>query len=174
MQRMRSTGVGVRARWPAYCEQRAVRLTTYTDYALRLLVYLATHRDRPCAVSDVARGYGISRNHLMKVVGALSVAGFVETLRGKGGGIRLARSPHLISLGEVVRATERDFTLVGCFDPAGPGCRIESACRLSGVLREALDRFFDVLDGYTLADLMVRRAALRNLLVAPLVRAGSN
>ncbi len=143
-----------------------MRLTAYSDYSLRVLLYLGVRREGLATIADIAAAYGISRNHLMKVVHHLALRGLVETVRGKGGGLRLGRDPARINVGAVVRATE-DPRLVECFDGGERTCRIESACRLRGALAEALEAFFAVLDRYTLADLLVPRNRLaRVLLVA--------
>jgi Rrf2 family transcriptional regulator, nitric oxide-sensitive transcriptional repressor len=144
-----------------------VRLTVYTDYALRLLTYAALSPDALITIGEVAEAYGISRNHLTKVAHQLGVAGFLETVRGKGGGLRLARKPESIGLGEVVRQTEPDMALVPCFQPIAAHCRILPACVLEGLLREARDAFLQVLDRHTLADLVGSRDRLRGLLGIP-------
>ena len=145
-----------------------MRLTVYTDYSLRMLIYLATRDDGLATIAEVARSYGISEHHLTKVAHQLGRAGYISTLRGKGGGLRLARSADEIGLGEVVRQTEPDMALVPCFGsaeaPAGAPCPIVPACGLRGVLGEALQAFMAVLDRYTLADLVQRRVELRSLL----------
>ncbi len=147
-----------------------MRLSTFTDYSLRVLIFLGVRRDGLATIGEIADRYGISRNHLMKVVHRLGQEGLVETVRGKGGGLRLARPAEAIRLGEVVRFAEADMAVVPCFEvpgagsPAG-GCRIAPACRLAGVLDEALAAFLGVLDRYTLADLLGPRArALEALL----------
>lgn len=139
-----------------------MRLTIFTDYTLRVLIYLGAHRDdaRLTTISDIADSYGISRNHLMKVVHQLSKLGYIETTRGKGGGMRLAHAPEAINIGELVRATEEDLALVECFQNGPPRCPIVHACTLQGVLAQALNSFFDVLDRYTLADLLHPTAKL--------------
>jgi Rrf2 family nitric oxide-sensitive transcriptional repressor len=142
-----------------------VRLTIYTDYALRVLIYLAANREKVCSIKDIATSYDISRHHLLKVANELAAGGFIQTIRGNGGGVRLAKSPHLISVGDVVRLTETDMHLVGCFDPAGQGCLIESACILQSALHKALSEFLRALDNYTIADLMVTRQSLQDLFV---------
>jgi len=144
-----------------------MRLTVYTDYALRVLMYLAVNDGARPTIAEIAASYGISRNHLMKVVYDLGVAGDIETVRGKGGGMRLARSPETIVLGEVVRRTEPDLDLVPCFDPANAVCAITPACRLRSALHQARAAFLQVLDSYTLADLVENRAALQPLLAGP-------
>jgi Rrf2 family nitric oxide-sensitive transcriptional repressor len=145
-----------------------MRLTVYTDYSLRMLIYLGTKEDGLATIAEVARSYGISEHHLTKVAHQLGRAGYIVTLRGKGGGLRLARPAEEIGLGDVVRHTEPDMALVPCFgsaeDPAGAPCPIVPACGLRGVLGEALQAFMAVLDRYTLADLVRRRVELRSLL----------
>ena len=145
-----------------------MRLTVYTDYSLRMLIYLATRDDGLATIAEVARSYGISEHHLTKVAHQLGRAGYISTLRGKGGGLRLARPTGEIGLGEVIRQTEPDMALVPCFGsaeaPAGAPCSIVPACGLRGVLGEALQAFMAVLDRYTLADLVQKRVELRSLL----------
>jgi len=150
-----------------------MRLTVYTDYALRLLMYLAVKDDGLATIGEVAASYGISKNHLMKVAHRLGVAGFVETVRGRSGGLRLAKPVEAIGLGEVVRESEPDMALVQCFEPIDAPCAIRPCC----VLRRALDRagaaFLDVLDTYSLADLVKPRTPLRNLLAIEQIAATS-
>ena len=134
-----------------------MRLTRYSDYSLRVLIYLALDPGRLATIDEIARRYGISKAHLMKVVHQLGLRGYVETVRGRGGGLRLARSPESIGVGEVVRWTEEDLALVDCFEPRRGHCAIEAACGLRGVLHEALAAFVAVLDRFTLADLVARR-----------------
>ena len=141
-----------------------MRLTSYSDYSLRLLMYAALKGDGLVTIQEVSDAYGISRNHLMKVVYGLSLAGYVETVRGKNGGLRLARPPQEIVLGEVVRLTEPDMALVPCFDPARPSCVIAPACILRRALHEARSAFMAVLDSYTLADLVANGSDLSALL----------
>lgn len=148
-----------------------MRLTRYSDYGLRVLIYLALRDGQVATIDEIASAYEVSRAHLTKVVHDLGRAGFVETLRGRGGGLRLARAPGSIGLGEVVRHTEGRMDLVECFDPQTSACRIEAACALRGVLEQALDAFLASLDGYTLADLVARRRRpLLRLLDAPVAR----
>jgi len=140
-----------------------MRLTRYTDYAMRVLLYLGARPDRLCSIAEIARAYGISRNHLMKVVNDLVREGHVASVRGRFGGIRLGRSPDEISVGAVVRHTEDGFALTDC-----TSCVIAPACGLTGALNQALAAFTAVLDGYTLEDLLARRDNLAGLLgIAP-------
>ena len=134
-----------------------MRLTNYTDYSLRVLMYLAIRPERLVTIEEISEAYDISRAHLMKVVQDFGRAGFVETTRGRGGGIRLAQPPESITVGDVVRHTEDKTDLVECFDSATSTCRIQSICGLRGVLDEALDAFWSILDGRTLADVVARR-----------------
>lgn len=144
-----------------------MRLTKYSDGALRALIYLGLQADAPPArITDIARRMGISEDHLAKVIARLSQLGFVETLRGRDGGVRLARPASEIIVGEVIRATEDNLNLVECFDAESNRCPIAPACQLGGVLDEALTAFFAVLDRYTLADLVARPRTLTRLLVA--------
>jgi Rrf2 family transcriptional regulator, nitric oxide-sensitive transcriptional repressor len=129
-----------------------MRLTRYTDYALRVLLYLGTHPDKLSTISEIADYHNISRNHLMKVVHQLGALGYIDTLRGKGGGIRLAHKPEEIGLGDVVRHTEETLEIVECFNPDNSNCVLLPGCRLKTALNEALDSFLAKLDLYTLAD----------------------
>lgn len=133
-----------------------MRLTLYTDYALRTLIYLGLRPERRVSIREIATAHRISENHLVKVVHHLGRGGFIETIRGKGGGLRLARAPEEIRVGDVVRFTEEDMALVACFQDsaAGGGCLLANACRLQSLLGEALSAFLAVLDGRTLRDLL--------------------
>ena len=137
-----------------------MRLTVHTDYSLRLLMYLATNGDKLATIGEIADTYGISKNHLMKVAYELGRHGILETVRGRKGGLRLARWPEKICLGEIVRLTEDNFTMVECFDETTNACIIAGPCRLRGVLSNALKAYLAVLDGYTLADLTARSSEL--------------
>lgn len=129
-----------------------MQLTLHTDYALRVLVYLAQRQDTLVTISELAEFYKISRNHLVKVVHHLANDNFILTTRGKHGGMRLARAPELISIGEVVRRMEPNFDIVECFGAANQRCVISSVCSLKEVLRHAGNEFLAVLDNYTLAE----------------------
>ena len=140
-----------------------MRLNLQSDYALRLLMHLAANPDRLVTIKDVAERFRISQNHLMKVAFLLGREGLIETVRGRGGGLRLALKPETIRVGDVVRRMEGDIQLVDCFSAEPGACLISGACRLKGVLREALVAFLAVLDSYTLADLTVN-PKLRSML----------
>jgi Rrf2 family nitric oxide-sensitive transcriptional repressor len=142
-----------------------MRLTAFTDYSLRVLMYVAGRPDRLVTIREMATAYGISQNHLMKVVFELGRQGILETARGRRGGIRLARAPQDIRIGDVVRFTEAGSALVECFS-AGGGCVITAPCRLKGILNEALEAFLAVLDGYTLHDLVRGNRGLTRVLKA--------
>jgi len=129
-----------------------MRLTNFSDYALRVLMYAAARNGRLITIDETARLYGISRAHLMKVANQLTRTGYLKAVRGRSGGLTLAKRPDKIRLGDVLRATEPDFALVECF-AAGNQCVITPRCRLRGALKEALGAFMGTLDGYTLADL---------------------
>jgi Rrf2 family nitric oxide-sensitive transcriptional repressor len=141
-----------------------MRLTVYTDYALRVLMYLALKEDELATIAEISVSYGISRNHLMKVAHQLGVAGYVETVRGRGGGLRLARRIEAIGLGEVVRFTEPDMAIVSCFKPIDAPCAIRPSCVLRQALQKSRDAFMSVLDDYTLSDLVRPRGRLVGLL----------
>jgi Rrf2 family nitric oxide-sensitive transcriptional repressor len=136
-----------------------MRLSLHTDYALRMLIVLGARQGEVVNVAEIADSFGISRHHLMRVAQRLRDGGFVETTRGNGGGVRLARAPAEITIGDVVRTTETDFSLVACFAPDGQ-CRIIPVCALRGVLAEAMAAFLAVLDGTCLEDLLVSRPSL--------------
>lgn len=131
-----------------------MQITSYTDYALRVLIYLASSPDRQATISEVSDFFNISRNHLVKVVHQLGSKGFVKTLRGKGGGFSLQRPPEQISIGEVVRSMETHFNWVECFDPALQSCRLLPNCGLKHLLARAGNAYFQVLDAATLADVL--------------------
>ena len=152
----------------------AMHLTLHADYALRTLMYLGLRPDRLASIQEIAAAYRISENHLTKVVHRLGKAGFIETLRGRGGGLRLARPAAAINVGAVVRVMEDDLALLVCFAPDGTpagdgleggGCVIAGVCHLRSTLAEALGAFLAVLDGKSLADLVdpVRRPMAQRL-----------
>ena len=143
-----------------------MRLTRHTDYALRTLQYLALHEGEASRIDDIARRMGMPADHVAKVVARLAALGYVATSRGRVGGVRLAREAGAIGIGDVVRATEDNLELVECFDPVRNNCPIAPACSLAPALGAALDAFFDVLDGVTLADLVRRRRAIADLMLA--------
>jgi Rrf2 family nitric oxide-sensitive transcriptional repressor len=142
-----------------------MKLTQFTDYSLRVLIYLGAQPDRRATVGEIAAAFGISEHHLTKVVHFLGKQSWVATVRGKGGGLTLARPADAIRIGLVVRDTEGGAVPAECFDPHAKGrCAIASTCRLSGVLAEAVQAFYAVLDRYTLADLLRNRQALTQVL----------
>jgi len=130
-----------------------MRLTQLTDYAMRLLIYLAQRPERLCTIAEVAGSYGISETHMMKVTHRLGLAGWITTTRGNGGGIRLARDPGDIPLGAVVRSMEPDFFIVECLSTGG-SCMLTGNCKLTGVMDGALRSFMQHLDSHTLADIL--------------------
>ena len=135
-----------------------MQITSYTDYALRVLIYLASSPDRQATISEVSDFFNISRNHLVKVVHQLGVKGFVETTRGKGGGLSLQRPLEMIHIGEVVRSMETHFYWVECFDPEQQHCRLLPGCGLKHLLARAGDAYLQVLDAATLADVLLGTA----------------
>ncbi|KIL51153.1 RrF2 family transcriptional regulator [Jeotgalibacillus campisalis] len=144
-----------------------MRLTLYTDYSLRVLIYLASKKNEDRAnIQEIADSYQISKNHLMKVTHELGKIGLIETLRGRNGGIRLAQEPASINIGSVVRKTEEDFHLVECFDKERNQCVISPVCGLKHALAKALDAYLTVLDSYTLQDLVKNPLDLQALLAA--------
>jgi Rrf2 family transcriptional regulator, nitric oxide-sensitive transcriptional repressor len=146
----------------AATQEGAMKLTRYTDYAMRVLIHLAVNDRDLASIAEIARAYDISQNHLMKVVQDLGGAGYVETVRGRNGGIRLGRPADQINVGELVRHTEAGFDLMDC-----PHCLIAPACGLTRVLNEATAAFLGVLDKYSVADLVGRRPDLRALFGLP-------
>ena len=141
-----------------------MRLTIYTDYALRMMMYLAVKDDGLATIADIADSYEISRAHLMKVAHQLGAAGYVETVRGRSGGLRLAKPAQSIRLSELVRHTEPDMAVMACLKPVDAPCVIKRCCVLRTALDEAEAAFVKVLDGYTLGDLVAPRTRLRSLL----------
>ena len=141
-----------------------MRLTLYTDFALRTLIQVALNDGKLTTIIDIARSFGISKQHLMKVVSRLSQTGYVEAVRGRNGGIRLMREPRHINIGQVVRDTEDRLDVIGCLERKGY-CPIERVCVLRSALRDATQAFFGVLDTYSLADLIKPQRVLSSLLL---------
>ena len=133
-----------------------MQLTLYTDYSLRVLVYLSLFDDNSSTISEIADFYQISRNHLVKVVHNLSLKNYIHSTRGKGGGLRLARPATEIGVGAVIRDTEPNFHIVECFskEPSSKICNIEPVCKLKSILGKAMDSFLNTLDDYTIADVV--------------------
>lgn len=142
-----------------------MRLTAYTDYTLRVLMYLGLNRDRLVTIQDIADLHGISKNHLMKVVHQLGLSGMVETVRGRNGGLKLNKEPADINIGEVVRSTETDFFMAECFDRENNSCVYAPSCALKGALRSATLAYLAVLDGVTLDDLIKKDGRRGNRVV---------
>lgn len=139
-----------------------MNLTRFTDYSLRILMYAATRPPGELSnIQEIATVYRISHNHLMKSVHRLAKLGLLETIRGRGGGFRLAKQPEEIGIGWVVRHTEENWHMVECFDEENGFCLISPSCRLQRILRDALDAYLQVLDEYTLADLIVNQSMLK-------------
>jgi Rrf2 family nitric oxide-sensitive transcriptional repressor len=135
-----------------------MQFTHFTDYSLRTLIYLGAQQNMLTTISEIAEKYGISQSHLTKVVHQLANRGYIRTTRGKGGGMRLARLPQLINIGDVVRDMEENINLVECFNAKNQNCPLLPACILKSVLLEARKNFFDTLDRYTLADLLTNQS----------------
>ena len=133
-----------------------MRLTLQTDYTLRVLMFLGVNRDKLSTIQEISDCYGISKNHLMKVVHQLSKLDYIDTVRGKNGGIRLKLDPQAINLGILIRKTEPDLDIVECFS-SGAKCKLKSCCSLSGIMSEALTAFIATLEKYTLSDLLVSK-----------------
>jgi Rrf2 family nitric oxide-sensitive transcriptional repressor len=146
-----------------------MRLTYLSDFSLRVLMYAGAMPRRLVTIQEIAQAYGISENHLMKVVHGLSRLGYIETVRGRGGGIRLARPAAEITVGSVIRAMEDDFALVECFR-TNNACPITPVCRLRRALEQALGAYFEVLDNWTLAELVAKPAAILGHLAVPPIR----
>nr|WP_311529569.1 Rrf2 family transcriptional regulator [uncultured Ralstonia sp.] len=141
-----------------------MRLTDYTDYALRTLIYVAVHPDELVTIQRIADAFDIPKNHLIKIVQQLGQDGFLHTVRGRAGGITLGRPAQEINLGDVVRATEPDFRMVECFHADHNNCVITRVCGLRGVLHAALQAYFEVLGRYTLQDLVDKPNAVSRAL----------
>lgn len=141
-----------------------MQLTRYTDYSLSVLIYLGLKSDGWATITELAEFHAISRNHLVKVVHHLAQRGFIHTLRGKHGGMALARAPELIGIGDVIRRTEPNFNIAECFNPATNHCVLGPDCRLKAMLSEANLAFLAVLDRYTIADAVANQTLLTSLL----------
>lgn len=144
-----------------------MRLTAYTDYSLRTLIFLAMNRDQLVTIQQIADAHGIAKNHLTKVVHRLGTLGYIDTVRGRNGGLRLGREPADINIGEIVRHTETDFHMASCFDPASAGCMYSAACALKGALAKATAAFLDVLEGVTLEQMVLKEERAANHKAAP-------
>jgi len=146
-----------------------MRLTQWTDYSLRVLMYCASceQRELPVTITEIADSHGISRSHLTKVVHQLGAHGLLDTTRGRGGGMRLCKPAAEINIGAVVRQTETDFAMVECFDTATNQCGLSPQCRLKSVLVQATNSYLAVLDGVTLADLIEPVRAKANKVTMP-------
>jgi Rrf2 family nitric oxide-sensitive transcriptional repressor len=140
-----------------------VRLTTFTDYSLRLLLYLAAAPEQRATIAEVSQAYGVSEHHMVKVVHLLGKAGVLKNTRGRHGGVALARPPSAINIGRVVRLTEGAARPAECFDPRTNECRIAGACRLRRAFAEAVDSFYETLDKYTLQDLTLQPVTFTRL-----------
>ncbi len=141
-----------------------MQLTQYTDYSLRVLLYLGSHPDRRVTITELADAYQISRNHLVKVVHQLSIHGWITTIRGKSGGMHLAFPPEQINIGTVIRQTEPHMNLLECFDKENNNCSISPACHLKRVLYQARKAFMEVLDRHSLADVLGSHANAREVI----------
>jgi len=147
-----------------------MRLTTFTDYSLRVLMYLAAEPHRRATIGEIATAFDISENHLMKVAHSLGKAGLLISMRGKGGGLELAAAAGSINLGQVIRMTEGPARPAECFDQAANTCCITPACKLRAVLDDAVHAFYTVLDHYTLEDITRNRNVLARILAMPRAR----
>lgn len=150
---------------PLLFTSATMKLTTFTDYSLRVLIYLAADPTRRATIAEIAASFGVSENHLIKVIHFLGRQGWIDTVRGKGGGILLAIPPEQVIVGRVVRDTEGAAVPAECFSEDGGHCAIATCCRLKGVLEQAVTAFHAVLDRYTLADLSRNRQALGKVLM---------
>lgn len=142
-----------------------MKLSTFSDYTLRVLMFLATERHRLATIPEIAAAYEVSENHLMKVVHQLVRQGVVESVRGRGGGIRLARDPGAIMLGQIVRSSEGSGPIVECLSGQPVTCKIAPVCRLTAILARSFEALYSELDQYTLADLVPESGALADILL---------
>lgn len=137
-----------------------MRLTSYSDFSLRVLLYVAVNSEKLVTIKEISEAYEISSNHLMKIIHNLGKMNYIETIRGRNGGIRLSKQPADINIGELIRKTEEDFYLVECFKEDN-NCVITPVCSLKHMLNEALNSFFHVLDKYTLEDILTNKSVLK-------------
>lgn len=144
-----------------------MQLSKFSDYSLRVLIYLAGQPDTLSTIDEISDRYAISKDHLRKIVHNLAQSGWIESKRGRSGGLSLAMNPAEISLGKVVRSTEENLAIVECFNPAIDTCQISGVCRLSGMLDEALQAFLSVLDKYSLNDITAGQSELMARLGLP-------
>lgn len=145
-----------------------MQLTRFTDYSLRVLIYLGGQHDHLVTIREIAEKHGISENHLMKIVHRLATRGYIDTIRGKGGGMRLARAPERINLGDVVRDTEESMAIAECFEAGNSSCILLPTCVLKSILAEARKSFFATLDLYKLSDLIHTPSLVENQLQTPI------
>lgn len=161
--------IKLRTRPTSFTESRIsiMRLTKWTDYTLRVLLHCAAlkNRENPTTIAEIAERHQVSRSHLMKIVMMLSSLGWIESSRGRSGGIRLSVDPSQIKIGDIVRQTETDFDMVECFDDASNTCRLNGRCKLKTVLKRASDSFLNELDQVTLADMLPANAASHDISV---------
>ncbi|WP_372654234.1 Rrf2 family transcriptional regulator [Halobacteriovorax sp.] len=141
-----------------------MKLTTYTDYSIRVLIYLGINEDRICTSSEISESYNISKNHLSKVIHQLSKLSLIDSFKGASGGIKLALSPEEINIGKLVRQTEPDFHIVECFAPSTNKCKISPSCKLKQILNESTSSFLNNLDKYTLKDILSNSSRLEKLI----------
>lgn len=144
-----------------------MHLNTFTDYALRVLIYTAARDPARVSLDELAEAYGISRNHLVQVVSKLAKTGYLKTVRGRGGGIGIGRPAAEISIGDIVRTTEPGFEMAECFQKGGNRCRLTPVCQLKGILGDATRAFLETLNAYTLADIVRNRPAVLGALATP-------
>jgi len=148
-----------------------MKLTSFTDYSLRVLIFVAAQPERRATIAEIATAFAVSEHHLTKVVHFLGKEGWLATVRGKGGGMSLACAPEAVGVGDIVRRTEGAVQAAECFGDGSSNCVIAPVCRLRGVLGRAVDAFYAVLDGYTLADLAANRDEIVHALSLPPLRA---
>lgn len=147
-----------------------MRLTTFTDYTLRVLIYLGSHPDRRTTIGEVAEAFRISEHHVAKVVHFLGAAGWLENIRGRGGGMRLALPASQVNIGDVVRLAEGRDVPAECFEPGGNECTLVRDCRLKNALAEAVQAFYETLSRYSLEDLVGKPELVARVLVTPAAR----